>query len=380
MRAYVLTDRSLTRQAGRFVWLSINTEKPGNAPFLQKYPVQAWPTYFVIDARTEKAALRWVGGATVAGLQKLLDEGRQAVAPGPSRLDATLAEADRLYGEGKNREAARAYENVLSLAPSGWPQYGRTVESLLFALTVAQENDACARAAREAFPRLGHTPSAADVAASGLSCALELPKDRAGRPELVSELERDTRAALADPRIVMSADDRSGMYQALIDARDDAGDPAGKDELIRKWSAFLDGEAARARTAEERAVFDSHRLSAYLALGTPEKALPMLEASERSLPNDYNPPARLAIAYKAMGRYDDALAASDRALARAYGPRKLGILRVRAEIFEARKQPAAARRTLKEAIAEAERMPPGQRSDRTIAALKRRLEALGPAS
>ena len=52
----------------------------------------------------------------------------------------------------------------------------------------------------------------------------------------------------------------------------------------------------------------------------------MLQASERDLPDDYNPPARLATAYKAMRRWDEALAASDRALAKAYGPRKLGML------------------------------------------------------
>jgi O-antigen chain-terminating methyltransferase len=39
--------------------------------------------------------------------------------------------------------------------------------------------------------------------------------------------------------------------------------------------------------------------------------------------------------YKAMGRLDDALKASDRALARAYGPRRLVVLRTRADILSA---------------------------------------------
>ena len=54
----------------------------------------------------------------------------------------------------------------------------------------------------------------------------------------------------------------------------------------------------------------------------------MLEQSEKDFPNDYNPPARLALAYKAMKQYDEALAASDRALAKVYGPRKIAVLRV----------------------------------------------------
>ena len=102
----------------------------------------------------------------------------------------------------------------------------------------------------------------------------------------------------------------------------------------------------------------------------------MLEASERDLPGDYNPPARLAAAYRAMKRYDDALAASDRALAKAYGPRKLGILQTRADVYKEKGDLASARKTIEEAVRLAESLPEGQRSERTIASLKKKLEAL----
>ena len=36
MKAYVYTDKSLERYAGRFVWLSINTEDAKNAAFLKQ--------------------------------------------------------------------------------------------------------------------------------------------------------------------------------------------------------------------------------------------------------------------------------------------------------------------------------------------------------
>jgi hypothetical protein len=77
-----------------------------------------------------------------------------------------------------------------------------------------------------------------------------------------------------------------------------------------------------------------------------------------------------------LKRYDEALAASDRALARAYGPRKIGILRTRAEIYVATGDPGAARRTMEETVRYAESLPPGQRSDKTVAALKKKLEAI----
>ena len=113
-----------------------------------------------------------------------------------------------------------------------------------------------------------------------------------------------------------------------------------------------------------------------MILGTPEKAIPMLEQSERDFPDDYNPPARLALAYKELKEYDKALAASDRALARVYGPRKITVLRARADIYTAKGDKEGAKRTIQEAIAYAKSLPDGQRSERTIAALEKRLETL----
>ena len=123
-------------------------------------------------------------------------------------------------------------------------------------------------------------------------------------------------------------------------------------------------------------VFDSHRLAAYMELGEPARAVPMLQQSEKDFPDDYNPPARLAVAYLEMGRWDEAVAASDRALARAYGPRKLRLYQNRADIFVGKGDPAGARKTLEEAIAFAEALPPGQRSEGAIASLKKKLATI----
>jgi tetratricopeptide (TPR) repeat protein len=102
----------------------------------------------------------------------------------------------------------------------------------------------------------------------------------------------------------------------------------------------------------------------------------MLESSEHDLPDDYNPPARLAVAYRAMKRWNDALAASDRALAKAYGPRTLGMYQVRTDIYLGMGDTLKARGTLEHALQVAEGFPPGQRSQRSIDALQQRLTAL----
>ncbi len=378
MRAFVFTDRSLTRHAGRFVWLEIDIEKKQNAALRKQLGVVALPTYFVMDPASERVALRWVGGFTVAQLDRLLEDGVAAVrdratTSGPG---AALARADRAYGEGEDSLAVLAYREALAQAPPGWPQYSRVVEALLFALDRTGDYAAEAELAREAYPRLRGTASGATVAGSGLGAALSLPDSAPERGVLVGAFEAGVREVLADTALGIAADDRSGLYIALLDARQNAKDEEGAKRVATEWSAFLDGAAARAKTPEQRTVFDSHRLSAYRELGQTERAIPMLEASERDLPGDYNPPARLAAAYLWMKRWDEALAPSDRALAKAYGPRKLGIYSTRADILSGKGDRESARKTLEEAIAYASALPPGQRSESAIAGLKKKLEAL----
>src|SRR5687767_6303047 len=59
MRAFVFTDPALAGQASRFVWLEIDTEKAKNAAVRKRLAVSALPTFFVLDPRDERVALRW---------------------------------------------------------------------------------------------------------------------------------------------------------------------------------------------------------------------------------------------------------------------------------------------------------------------------------
>ena len=372
MRAFVFTDKALERYAGQFVWLAVDTENSANASFLTKYPISVWPTLMIIDPRKESVALKYAGGATVPQLKKLLNDGQRVVRGTKSKADEAIARGDQLSNEKKNAEAAKAYEEAINAAPKGWSRLGRAAESLSFALYGARDYERCAAKALELYPRVRGTYSAANVASLGLACASEKPENRA----VFDALEKATRETLDDPKIPLSGDDRSGLYETLISAREALKDEEGARKLREDWAAFLEGEAKKAKTPEQRAVYDSHRLTAYLALKQPERAIPMLEQSERDFPNDYNPPARLGTTYRTMGRYDEALAAYDRALAKAYGPRKIGILRGKADTYVAKGDKEAARRTIEEAIRFAESLPQGQRNEQTIASLKKKLETL----
>jgi hypothetical protein len=376
MRAYVFTDKSLERYAGRFVWLSIDTEAAKNTAFLKAHPISIWPTLLVLDPK-DKVVFRYAGGATVPQIRKLLDDGERAARGSHAKADMTLVRADALAGQGKQAEAAKAFDEAIAAAPKNWPRIGRASESLVFALLQSRDPQRCAERALALYPRVRGTSSAVNVASTGLSCATSLDAKSWNRSELTAGLEKATRETLAAAgKIAISADDRSGLYESLVDARDEAKDDASAHKLREEWAAFLEREATNAKTPDQRAVFDSHRLTAYLGLKQPEKAIAMLEQSERDLPKDYNPPARLVSAYKAAGRFDDALAASDRALKLAYGPRKAGIYRNRAGVFIAKGDKDAARKTLEEAIHYAESLSTEQRSDATIASMKKQLDTM----
>jgi tetratricopeptide (TPR) repeat protein len=377
MRAYVFTDKALGRYAGQFVWLSIDTEKAANSSFLAKYPIHVWPSLLVLNPKDGKVLLRYAGGATVPQLSKLLDETSKTYrSKTPSSADMLLSTGDKLSNEEKYAEAAKMYEQALAKAPKNWTHLGRTAEAAVFMLTMANENDRCAEFAFEMYPRLRGTVSGANVVATGLGCAAEMKADAPKRAEILETLEKGTQATLADKSIPLSGDDRSGLYDSLVSAREAAKDEAGATKLREEWAAFLEGEAAKAKTPEQRAVYDSHRVGVYLALKTPEKAIPMLEQSEKDFPTDYNPPARLALTYKALNRFDDALAASDRALARAYGPRKIGILRTRFDIYMAKGDKESAKKTLEETIRYAKSLPKEQVSKAMVEGLEKKLAGM----
>ncbi len=377
MRAFVFTDPALTSRAGQFVWLELNVDDERNAALRDRLAVDALPTFFVLNPIDESVLMQRVDGMTVGEMASFLDEARAAAsgAAPSSPAEAALLRADRLNGEGKKAEAATAYREVMGAAPAAWPPYGRAAVALLFLQQSLGEEAQCVAQARESLPRLGGSPAVVMVARSGLDCALGLGKEDAGRAAAIVEMEAATRKTVADTSLGAAADDVSTSYFSLIQARKDVDDAAGARKDAEAWAAFLEGQATAAKTPEQRAVFDSHRLSAYMELQQPERAIPMLQASEKDLPDDYNPPSRLAVAYMAMKKPDEALAASNRALPKVTGPRRVQVLQRRSDIFAAKGDEAASREALEQALACAESLPAGQRSERTIEALKKKLEA-----
>ena len=370
MRAYVFSDPVLAKQAKRFVWLSIDTEKEQNAAFLGKYPIDVYPTLLVIDPAREAAVLRWPSSANVTQLVKLLDDGERAARGGGDAGTRERARADRLAGERKWTDAAAAYRSAMPLVAAS--EKPRVIEAMIGALSFAHQEAACSRAAQELLPTMPRGPSFANAAMVGLGCALEIKGEE-------GVTARATLTPLAEEAVALPgllADDRSGLFEELVQARADADDAGGKRAMAQRWLIFLEGEAARAPGPEQRAVFDPHRVNAALAMDEPMRAEAALKMSERDLPGDYNAPARLALIYRAAKRYDDGLAAIDRALPKAYGPRALRLYDLKADLQRDKGDLAAAKKTLEQALATAAGLPSEQRRPQMVAQLQRKLDAL----
>ena len=377
MKSYVFPDPALGRFGARFVWLSIDTEREGNAALVSKLGVRVLPTLYVLDPTTEQPVLAWPGSLTAPELSLLLEDAELATSKGGSGGEAAtaLVRGQQATAAGRIDEAIDAYRAALTMAPPDWSRRPQVVDAIVTSLADAKQLGSCVTTGADEAPRLPPGTALADVLRAAMGCAQDLPADAPERKHLAA-LTTLAESVVSDASQPILADDRSDLYDYVVHALHDLGRADESRQVAQGWATFLEAQATRAPTPAARAVFDAHRLLAYLALGTPERAVPMLDQSQRDFPADYNPPARLAMAYLQLKRFDDALAAVKRALARAYGPRKLRLWSLEADIHEARKDRASARAALREALDFARTVPLTGGYPKLRDALERRLSTL----
>jgi tetratricopeptide (TPR) repeat protein len=339
MRAFTFRDAKVLAHAAEYTWASIDTERPENAAWVAAHPMHSWPTLYVVDPTNDTAVLTWANSATADELVALLAGASAAAAKGtPVALSGPAA----------------------------------NLEAELDALAGKKDYAGSAAAADRELP--GIARGAGRAMTFALRCGLEVAAE--AREPVLGRLVERARKTVADPEEPILADDRSDLYEAIADALKEEKRADDAHNVATQWAAYLDVQASRAPDAATRAVFDAHRLEAYLALGSPERAVPMLEQSARDFPNDYNPPARLARAYFAAKRYDDALAALGQALPLVYGGRMLRLYALEADVLEAKGDRAAAAAALHAGVAKARATPLSARYAATADELDKRARAL----
>jgi thiol-disulfide isomerase/thioredoxin len=373
MRSYVFTDDTLAPLAPRFVWLAIDTEKPANAAFVEHFPMQSWPTLWVIDAKTEQPALKWLGSATAPELASLLEDAATAAVAGTADGDAAAAllRGERATAAGKSDEAIREYRAALASAPPKWGRRGRADEALISELWATKSDADCATLADAEMAKIEPGTSLANVGLFGLQCARRAPAGSRAHA-LAPRLARAVEQMALDPAVPVLDDDRSGLFEEAVDDRNADGDTFGARSLADSWARMLEARALGAKTPAARAVFDAHRMLAYVALGDPGRALPMLAATEKDFPGDYNAPARIARVNLELKKYDDALAAVKRAISKGYGPRKLKLYLLEADILKGKGDAPAMLRVVDEAMTYANGLPAGERPPSVLVELDKR--------
>jgi tetratricopeptide (TPR) repeat protein len=339
MKAFTFRDAKVRALANDFTWASIDTEKPENAAWVAAHPMHGWPTLYVVDPETDKTVLEWVNSATADELVALLGGAKMAAA---------------------------------KHAPMELPTRAAKLEMDLDALVRAKDSSGCAALGERELPNVAKGGGRAATLA--LRCAVDVPE--ASREPVLGDLIKRSRAIAADPEEPILADDRSDLYESIVDALKTEKRTDDARTVAMQWAAYLEGEASRAADPAARIVFDAHRLGAYLELGAPDKAIPMLEQSAKDFPNDYNPQARLARVYYELKRYEDALPAVRKALALVYGGRALRVLSLEADILEKKGDRAAAASELRAGVAKARATPLSASYAHLADALEKRAQAL----
>ena len=363
MKAVVFEDPSLAEFQKDVVFASVNTEHDTNEDFVRAHPSRVWPTLYVFEP-DNGALLGVVMGSLTAGelsefLRDMLVVRRQ---PERGKDLTALREAHEQALAEKWPEAATQFRALL---PSSAPSVAlRAANGLAYVLAQQHEYAECMRVVSAVPAASLRGSTGADLLATGLGCAME---HKTSAPEL---LER-VRAFIGSKDL--AADDVSGLLEAQFEYLTAMQGTVEARALALSWAKYLEGEAAKAKSTEGRAVFDSHRVLAYTAMGQPELALPMLAASAKDFPADYNPHARAALVYKTLGRLPEARASIALAQARVYGPRSLRVAELCADIAKAMGDAPAERACVDAGLSKTAKVPLTARQS----AQRRKLEQRG---
>jgi tetratricopeptide (TPR) repeat protein len=380
MQRLVMTAENLPDQADRFVWLALDTERESNARWLERLAVSVWPTFYVVDAaEPDRVDIRgrWLGAASPPQFRRFLSESDRAARPEPGASRAlgplpALSDGDDLAAQGRHADAARAYASALKSAPIDWPRRPETLVAQMTALWKAKDFGTCLNVANAGLSQTGVAASAVDFAYYALECADQVKPVSAEATTLRRAVVARLEPLCASGSAELSPDDRADACDKLAQARSALGNADGARSATLARLAVLES-AASGQARESALTYDWARTDALLQLGRAEEALAVATERERQLPDNYNPPHYRAKAFKALGRWPEGLEAIEQALSLAYGPRKIGLLTLKADLLFGAGRTTDGVHTLQEQLAAYRALPAGQRQAGAEARVELRL-------
>ncbi len=382
MKHYVLKDPSMAAFADRFVWLALDTDKPSAAAVLEKFPVRAWPTFFVISPLDESVQARFQGSATLDQFRGFLAQGEKghldaSAKEGALKPDDPLflvRQGDRAALSGDLSGAEEAWTAALEKAAPDWERRPDVLVSRISALFHGEKWSACVDLGDAAMDQTGNSARASDFLIYATMCARSLDQNdediRAFYHRAVKRLEDLD----SNPQAPLSYDDRSDGLHILRDIHEALGDKDAAHAAAERQRALLDEAAKNARSAEAAATYNWPRAEVYVFLGRGADLIPSLAASAEALPDDYDPPYRLAWVALKEGDLERALGAANQALRLVYGPRKGRVLELVAEIQKARGDRQAECAAWQEAVKLYESLPDGHKRPDALERARQSLE------
>lgn len=324
MKHTVLADPALQPWFEAFTWLSADTENSRNQGLLARYAPLSWPTFFVIDPKKDTAVARFSGGASLTQFQGFLEaslQGVQAIDRSSSQLLGLLARGDQAMRAGDRLGARRAYAKALETAPSDWPRRPDTEVLLLRTGQTPEDVAWCQAQVEKCLPELGDSPSTAEFFYFARQCLKGNANEAKVRTLLQGMLSKMD-VLLARYGQGMSVDDQSTLLVEMREVASLLGDGQKARGYALVQQRRLDTAAKRAGSAYEASMYNWPREEVYVFLGQGAALIDDLKASEAALPENYDPPYRLAWLYHKLGHNQLALAAAKRALALVQGPRR----------------------------------------------------------
>ena len=349
----LLAHANLARYAGQFVWLELSYDEPRNSAFLTKFGANATPTFLVIDPEDEKVAAMQPGAMSLTELTEFLDRGAGAVfAKSQTPADAALLRGDALNAT-QPADAAKAYQRALKLAPADWPHRELAQASLVQALQNNKQWQLCAETAANNAASMKRDALFVRTVVGGMWCVASAET----APWVDSQF--NTLQPLAQEALRLSItvrDHRDALYRTLMLIEVGRKNEAAALKWGDRWLKELD--AITPTSDDERSALDIARVENVQVAGDPARILPALRASEDAMPNNYIASLRLAQMELTVNRFEEAIAASDRGLAR--NPGAVGrswLLGIKGRSLQATGKPVEARTAFQAALQAAEQIP-----------------------
>jgi thiol-disulfide isomerase/thioredoxin len=372
MQQEVLAQPALAAFADRIVFAAADTDREENAPFLAIHPVTMWPTFFLLDPQSNTPVAVRPGAMSLGQTLSFLETGLSARDPSTAVDPQTKA----LWAGHQAMQASSLAQAAAAYAEAARLPGRRRTEAILGGFRALSDPSACVAFGLEHLRDVEEGGAAGDIAASLLACARKLPATDERRAVAVSAVVTRWEELAQRPAASSSVDDRADVLAQLATLRQEAGDTQAAAAIHEARLRLLEAAAAQASTPQAARVHDYARMNSYLALGRGDQAVAMLVERTRQLPQSYEAWARLASTLHKLGRQNEAEVAVERAVALAYGTRRLRYLTLHADIAAARHDLAGERAALQRLVDDGNRLPRALAADDLVRAATERLAQL----